>query len=396
MRLQLIYLLLGLLALPMLSWAQEDYVMEPNGREVEANFLTNYYQQDGNNGAVTGGIGTEKLTNFANVIIVNVPIDSVRSIGFYGGADYYSSASTDNIDNVVSSASSSDLRSFGTLSYQKKNLRKHQTYSFNIGASVEYDYTSFSLGGSFTKEWNQGNSELSFVGQAFIDQWKIILPIELRGQVDMPQSDRQSFNGQVLYSQVINKRLQMALSAEFVLMQGLLSTPFHRVYFEDQIQADIERLPSSRLKVPASIRINYFPADWIVLRSYYRYYWDEFGIVGHTAELEIPFKVTNTWTVAPFVRYHDQTGSKYFAPYRTHLSTEEFYSSDFDLSGLNSYKAGLGLRYSPVDGIAHSRPFFEQKRMFAWKYVEMRTAYYSRNTGLNAFVISFNLGFSLL
>ncbi len=34
----------------------------------EVNFISGYYHQNGNNSAVTGGIGTEKLTDFANTI----------------------------------------------------------------------------------------------------------------------------------------------------------------------------------------------------------------------------------------------------------------------------------------------------------------------------------------
>lgn len=395
MRLQLISI--SIIAAFTVSGQNDDnYLMKENEREVEANFLTNYYQQEGNNAAVTGGVGTEHLTNFANVFIVNVPIDSIQSIGLYAGADYYSSASTDRIDPIMSSASSSDLRGFGTISYNRKNLKRHETYGLRLGASAEYDYLSFSLGGSFTKEWDRGNRELSIVGQAFFDQWKLIYPWELRGQVELPRSDRQSYNGQILYSQVINKRLQMSVSAEFVLMKGLLSTPFHRVYFADQLSPDVERLPESRLKVPASIRLNYFPTDFLIFRSFYRYYWDDFGIVGHSAELEVPVKLSAKWTVAPFYRYHQQSGAKYFAPYRIHESTETFYSSDFDLAELSSNKAGLGLRYSPVEGLTRSKPFFPQERVFLWKYVEMRGGYYYRDTGLNAYFITVNFGFSLL
>ncbi|MEO8174650.1 MAG: hypothetical protein ABI581_16260, partial [Sediminibacterium sp.] len=32
----------------------------------EANFVSSYYTQNGNNSAVTGGIGTEKLNDFSN------------------------------------------------------------------------------------------------------------------------------------------------------------------------------------------------------------------------------------------------------------------------------------------------------------------------------------------
>ena len=38
----------------------------------EVNFISSYYTQDGNNSAVTGGVGTEKLTDFATTIDVKL------------------------------------------------------------------------------------------------------------------------------------------------------------------------------------------------------------------------------------------------------------------------------------------------------------------------------------
>ena len=77
-------------------FAQQDSVKIYH---VEIDFLYNYYQQDGQNAAVTGGIGTQHLTNHAPTMQVNVPLDSFRSVSVNAGIDYYSSASTDNIDS---------------------------------------------------------------------------------------------------------------------------------------------------------------------------------------------------------------------------------------------------------------------------------------------------------
>ncbi|MFW9596865.1 MAG: hypothetical protein ACMV0Y_02845 [Paludibacter sp.] len=98
------------------STARKNFKMKPNSSEIEANFLSSYYSQDGNNSPVTGGVGTEELTDFANVFIVNVPLDSVNSVSLFAGVDAYTSASSDNIDSNVSSASMSDTRGYGTLS----------------------------------------------------------------------------------------------------------------------------------------------------------------------------------------------------------------------------------------------------------------------------------------
>lgn len=303
------------------------FKMKPNSKEVEANFLSSYYNQDGNNSPVTGGIGTEALTDFANVFIINVPLDSINSIGLYGGADAYTSASTDNIDSNVSSASVNDVRGYGTLSYNRKNLKRGETYGIRGGYSKEYDYKSLSAGVSITKEWNEGNTELNFTGQAFFDKWlgkngsdNLIYPElwlgDIFGYQNLSTPNRNSYNAQLFISQVINPRLQIGVSAEFIYMTGLLSTPFHSVYFvgKEDYELDIERLPSSRLKLPFGVRLNYYPVDFLVLRTYYRYYTDDFGINAHSLELETPLKLNSSFTISPFYRFHTQTASVYFAP----------------------------------------------------------------------------------
>lgn len=376
-----------------LTAQNSDYQMKENGKEITIDFLSSYYEQDGNNGAVTGGIGTEALQDFANVVVVNVPLDSINSVSVTGGADYYTSASTDNINNNPSSASSRDLRSYGTISYSRKNLRKGETYSAKVGGSTEYDYTSISFGLTYTKEFNEGNSELSLNAQMFRDNWELFLPIELRGQTNVSTSLRNSYNFQATYSQVINKRMQFSISAEAIYMEGLLSTPFHRVYFKDQLLPDIERLPNSRLKIPVGIRFNYFPLDALVIRSYYRFYIDDWGIQANTLNLETPVKVNTWFTVSPFYRYNTQKGADYFAPFAIHSSTEPFYSSDFDLSTLSSHKLGFGFRVAPLYGL--SRMKLSKKKILQFKTLELRTAYYKRSTGLSAFIVSLGLNFEI-
>ncbi|MBK7425823.1 MAG: DUF3570 domain-containing protein [Saprospiraceae bacterium] len=252
------------------------------------------------------------------------------------------------IDSYTSSASSQDVRTFATISYNRKNLKAGETYGIRAGFSTEYDYRSFSAGLSYTKEWNHGNSELNLTTQAFFDDWSIIYPYELRGKVTLPGSARKSLNAQANFFQVINKRLQLGISAELIQMSGLLSTPFHRIYFKDISIPDIERLPDTRLKVPLGIRVNYHLRDYMIARTFYRYYWDDFGIYSNTFEIELPVKLSLALTMGPFYRYHRQTGSKYFAPFQTHLSTEIFYTSDYDLSAFESHKYGLTIRYSPL------------------------------------------------
>jgi len=377
-----------------IALAQGEYKMKGNNDYTEIDILSSYYNQDGDNGAVTGGVGTEALTDVATLIVINIPKDSTKALNYTFGADYYTSASTDNIDNNPSSASSKDIRAFVNVGYSKLNLSKATTYGIRLGISREYDYTSFNGGINFAKEFYEGNSQLSLNAQVFVDQWGLYFPVELRGNVTVPTTSRNSYDGQITWSQVINKKLQIAISGEVIYMNGLLSTPFHRVFFADQDTPDIERLPSTRLKIPLSIRSTWFALERLVVRSYYRFYTDDFGINAHTVNIDLPFKISDSFTATPFYRYHTQTGSDYFAPFAVHNSTQEFYTSDYDLSDLSSHKYGLAVGYSPLYGLARMRMPFS-KRAVMFNSLILRGARYSRDTGLSAYSFAFEASFRM-
>ncbi|WP_276496931.1 DUF3570 domain-containing protein [Pontibacter litorisediminis] len=361
----------------------------------DVNILASYYSQDGNHSPVTGGIGTEELTDVTPTVIVNVPLDTVTSLLVNFGMDFYSSASTDKIDFNVSSASSSDMRTHINVGLSRRNSLSRVTKSVTVGGSNEYDYNSFSLAGSWAKESLDGNREVSFAGQVFFDKWKIIYPVELRDKSPWVDTDkRQSFIFTATVSQVITKRLQASLTADVVYQTGLLSTPFHRVYVQEQEEAVVEQLPDSRLKLPVGLRVNYYISDLLTARMFYRFYTDDWGITGHTIELETPFKMGPFFSIYPFYRFHTQTAANYFAPYKEHTLSQEFYTSDYDLAGLSSQKVGLGVRYSPLFGIAKfGLPFTRNDTRL--KSIELRAAQYWRSDGLKAFLISTDLGFTI-
>ena len=110
--------------------------------------------------------------------------------------------------------------------------------------------------------------------------------------------------------------------------------------------------------------------------------------------LEIPVKISTDLTVSPFYRYHTQTMADYFAPFAVHTSTEEFYTSDFDLSTLDSHKFGLGIKIAPLYGLSRGKlPF--SKKVLSFKSLDIRGAYYQRSTDLKAFIVSLGLSFGI-
>lgn len=69
-----------------------------------------YYQQNGEYGAVTGGIGSANLYDKAMKTTVNIPLDSISDLTISHHINRYSCDSTDNINEKMSSASAKDFR----------------------------------------------------------------------------------------------------------------------------------------------------------------------------------------------------------------------------------------------------------------------------------------------
>lgn len=381
-----------------LNFGQEN----KNNEETEVDFLIGYYEQDGNNGAVMGGIGSEELDDIATQIIVNVPYKNGNKLSVSGGFDTYSSASSEMVDPIKTGASGGDVRLHINGAYTFINDESNSQYGINLGLSTEYDYSSISFGGNWSKSTEDGNSEINLAGQFFYDNITLIQPIELRDPSSQSGDDDWNYNSDnrltysfsATFSQVITKRLQASINLDFVYQSGYLSTPFHRVYFENEMLARVESLPDSRYKIPVGLRINYAVSDLLTTRFYYRYYHDDFGIDANTFNIELPLKISSEFTLSPFYRYHIQTASKFFEPYNEANPTSEFYTSDYDLSDFNSQKYGIGLRYYSLFGLADfSLPLLSNS--WTLKSINLRAGYYERSTGLDAISVSLGLSFAV-
>lgn len=64
----------------------------------EVDFLTSYYNQDGSNASVTGGIGSEKLNDFTPIVVVSVPLNDDDVLTIDAGFSAYTSASSSNLN----------------------------------------------------------------------------------------------------------------------------------------------------------------------------------------------------------------------------------------------------------------------------------------------------------
>ncbi len=407
-----------------LGWSQQnDASYKRRVLEVsEVDLLFSYYSQDGQNAAVTGGEGTEELTDATSSIVLRMPMNEDDVLTVDVGLSAYTSASSSNVNpldgglnvspfDASSGESRKDLLAYINPTYSHSSDDRNAIWSANAYFSSEYDYFSIGFGGSYTKLFNEKNTEITLSGKVFLDKWNAIYPIELRDGFfddritgngtynpifsEFESENRNSYSLSLSFSQILSRKLQGAIFMDVVSQNGLLSTPFQRVYFSDfedfyiddfQLADNVEQLPDSRFKIPVGGRLNYYLNDLVVLRSYYRFYWDDWGISSHTASLEAPFKLTDKFTLYPTYRYYTQTAADYFYPKEQALSTDDFYTSDYDLSNYDAHQYGIGVQYKDIFTRA-------QVLNFGLKTINLRFSQYDRSDGLNAFIVTLGTTF---
>jgi len=355
--------------------------------------LFGYYTQNGDHSAVTGGKGTEKLHVYSPEVTITHHLDSARNWSLNAGVDVISSASLDNIDFIVSSASKLSARIHISPSYSFKLKKSDTRITLGTGISVESAYLSFPAAISVSHAAPSGSREWTAGLQCYFDDLRygrisldygypvgLVYPAELRDTSWFPNFRRNSYNLSFAWYQVINARMQLALFPELVYQKGLLSTSYHRVFFRgDRFTERVEKLPGERWKFPLAAQLNIFAGARTVIRTYYRWYHDDLGITAHTLQLEVPVKINAILSLAPLVRLYTQTAAHYFAPYQEHKLNEIYYTSDYDLSHFNSYKAGLTIRYAP------QRPMSPR---YTFNALSLRYGWYKRSDGLAAHILT--------
>lgn len=372
----------------------------------EVNLVSSYYSQDGNHSPVTGGIGTEKVTDFSNSLDLHLvwPGQNYNKNTLILGLGYdnHTSASQAYI-NKSGASKTGGSRVYPSINWTNENAKTGNTFGFGAYYSGEYNYQSLGADFHFSLKTHDKSGEFSAKLQAYLDQVTLIYPSEFvpkttttvittrasssggygESSVSIPSSPRNTFSASLAYSQQINSRFQVEFLVDGVTQNGYLSLPFHRVYFNTG-KDTIEHLPSSRFKLPLGFRANYFLGDNVILKGYYRYYMDSWGIKSNTANIEVPVKITPFFSISPFYRHYDQTAAKYFAPYEAHSLADQYYTSNYAYAKFQSSFYGIGFRVAPPKGVFGMQNLHE---------LEIRYGHYSQTTDLASNVISLALGF---
>ena len=387
----------------------------------EVEIVSSYYNQTADKSAVSGGqtgpMGNANVTDLANGL-------ELRFVGWDRhqgkntltagiGYDHHTAASQAWVSKTGASKKTGD-QIYPSLNWAHENAKKGIGYELGAYYSTEYNYHSIGLDAGITKKTHDNNGEFNAKLTGYFDEVKLIYPSEFvkglitnntdstiyitgfngrpeaippggtsrRDKKGVPSSPRDSYTAAFSYSQVFNPRMQGSVELDLVEQTGYLGLPFHRVYFSNG-QDTIEKLPAQRFKLPIGFRLNYFLGDNIILKAYYRFYIDDWGLRSHTASLEVPVKITPFFSISPFYRYYIQTAANYFAPYQAHTVADHYYTSNYALSAFSANLFGVGFRLAPPKGILDKH----------FNSLEIRYGHYSETTDLVSNVISLDLKF---
>lgn len=352
---------------------------------MEIDFLTSYYSQDGEHSAVTGGIGTEEQTVVSPVIVLRWQLGELWSLSGTLGLDNITSASVNNMDNPdmlpgdgVSGASKVDQRTYGTINATRRVGENN--FTLGIGGSTEFDYLSFSGGLGWSRDFAQKNTTIAagvWQYEDTIDHYDIF-------GLNIGEESRSTTALSATLTQVLGRRTVALLDLSASLQSGFLSTSFQEVILSSGEHV-AERLPDSRDRYAAGVRVNHAFSSSIVQKAYFRRYDDDWDVSANTIELETHFRLpTNQemW-LFPILRWHDQTGSSYFGLPGEFDGSENFFTADRDLSTFTSEKYGVGWKL--LWGTGNSGPLRLER-------LELRLTGYSRDDGLDAITTAFDFG----
>lgn len=209
---------------------------------------------------------------------------------------------------------------------------------------------------------------------------------------------RQTVNWRSTMDITLDERTTMGAILDVTRQWGLLSTPFHRVYFNDGVadeqykEVRVERLPSQRLRVALGVEVRRYLNYRFIVRGGVRGYVDDWGMSVYAAHVDLPIRLTPALRLVPGYRFSWQSGTRYFVGYSVAMPNSlEYYTSDRDLAWATMHKPSLELRWSPLQRVLNVRSNDRTRTVFSIDAIGLRWSAYDRSDGLTATSITLGI-----
>jgi hypothetical protein len=254
------------------------------------------------------------------------------------------------IDAITSASASSgaDGSAFTEKRYEAGGGYDHQFARLKLGGEMKYstepDYRSVFGGGSATLDLAQKNTQITVGGGYSSDK---ITNAGAQGPFAAAIDGKmKSVLGYVSVTQILGTNTVAGVSMDLSMLRGYQQNPYRSAITDQGLVA--ERHPDKRLRQAYAVNgRHYVERTGTTIIGLYRYYRDDWGVVGHTPELRIVQEIGSSIDAALRLRYHRQSAADFYQDrYAQSDSTVQMYvSDDVKLStfGSETIEAKLGV-----------------------------------------------------
>ena len=225
----------------------------------------------------------------------------------------------------------SDERVALAIEWERPFGRERQIV-YGINASVESDYMSVGLSTMLLQNFNDKLTTLTTGLSANYDSVSpdggVPVPMQLLSTVVAPPpggeeegddeggESKSTLDAIIGVTQVLTRRALTQFNYSIGLSSGYLNDPYKVISVVDgssgaTVDYRFESRPDSRLRQSLYWKYVYhLPRD--VVHFAYRYYWDDWGITAHTADLHYRFELFGRSYLQPHLRYSAQTAADFY------------------------------------------------------------------------------------
>lgn len=163
-----------------------------------------------------------------------------------------------------------------------------------------------------------------------------------------PTGELGAAGASVGWTGVVSEVFVLDLSAAAEVTWGYLESPYRYVTIYDAASvrtlAVAERLPDLRVRGAGLARLRLAPTDEIFLRGSYRFHADDWGVLGHTAEVAISVEPSPEILVSLEGRYVGQRAATFYrGRYETLPEVPELRTRDRELAGSTTFSVAARL-----------------------------------------------------
>ena len=216
--------------------------------------------------------------------------------------------------------------------------------------SKEHDYISYSGAFNGILDLNNKNTTLNAGWSHSYDQ-VLSNPFTYITSRQIKNTDDFIFG----VTQLLSPSTIFTANGTFTYEYGYLNDPYRSVVFDEtnldanaRVILNGEKRPSERAEEAILLSLTQsIPALNASVEGTYRFYHDSYGIDANTVGLNWFQKIGRSIVVSPSFRYYRQTAANFYAiqfpgdPANDPAHAPRFYSSDYRLSSLETYTAGI-------------------------------------------------------